>query len=368
MDEVQVELDSMEGLFECGRCGTAKREDTSSSVEGGNNGSEVWCADCVDYYTFFCDSCQEHYNSRTVVGHNVSSRRDNELWCENCTEYHAGWCEVCDHYEHIDQMCEPEDEVELFSYNYKPRVRHILALGEDSSVRTYGIELEMEPSHNEGERKFLVNALEAAFGSDFYCKQDGSLDDGVEMVSHPHSLQKWYDLSNELQTVLRESAEQGMRAWTKSNCGLHIHVGWDHFTKSHAMRFTLLFARNEAKWVKAANRRSTYADFKAIQGGVAMKVKNPGWAHHFDAVNLNGNGGTTIEVRIWRPSMAVGRILGSIELVDAAYEYTRDMTAHDAISGGLDFDSFVEFVEDSGKWPNAVRIIQNQRFNLNKGE
>ena len=368
MDEVQVGLNPTEGLFDCERCETAQVEETSSTVQNGHTGREVWCADCVAYHSFFCESCEENYSSRNVLSHDVSSRITDEIWCSDCVDEGAGWCEECDHYENIDNMCDPEEEVELFNYNHKPRVRHILAEGEDSSVRTYGIELEMEPTRNQGERKFLVNAVEAAFGSDFYCKHDGSLTNGVEMVSHPHSLKQWYNLSDELQTVLRESADQGMRAWTQSQCGLHIHVGWNHFTKSHAMRFTLLFARNEEQWVKAANRRSNYANFGAIQGGVAMKVKNPGWAGHFDAVNLGGNGGKTIEVRIWRPSMAVGRILGSIELIDAAYEYTRDMTAHDAISGGLDFDSFVDFVEGIGKWPNAVRIIQNQRFNLNKGE
>jgi hypothetical protein len=225
----------------------------------------------------------------------------------------------------------------------------------------------MEPTRNNGERKFLVETIEDTFGNDFYCKEDGSLTQGVELVSHPHSLKQWYNLSDELQNVLRDSAEQGLRAWTQSQCGLHIHIGWDHFSPSHAMRFTLLFARNETKWVEVANRRSRYANFNGIQGGVAMKVKNHDWANHFDAVNLGGNGGKTIEVRIWRPSMAVGRILGSIELVDASYEYTRNMTAHDAINGGLDFANFAEFVESEGNWPNAVRIIKNQRFNLKKG-
>jgi hypothetical protein len=370
MDKVQVGLNPTEGLFDCQRCETAQVEETSSIVRGRPNGREIWCADCVNAYAFYCDSCVEHYSRRNVGSHNVETTNEpsDETWCDNCVNDGATWCETCDIYEPIDDVCRSEEQVQLFAYNHKPRVRHIIAEGEDSSVRTYGIELEMEPSHNHRERKFVVEALEEAFGDDFYCKEDGSLTNGVEMVSHPHSLKQWYNLSDELQTVLRESAEQGMRAWTQSHCGLHVHVGWNHFTKSHAMRFTLLFARNEAKWVKAANRSSRYANFTGIQGGVAMKVKDTNWANHFDAVNLNGNGGKTIEVRIWRPSMAVGRILGSIELVDAAFEYTRNMTAHDAITGGLDFDSFVDFVTNSNKWPNAVRIIQNQRFNLKKGE
>jgi len=359
-------LDPMEGLIKCAKCDLAQLQEGSSSVTGYYGDNALWCGICIENRAQFCDACEEYFDS-SVEFNNV----ENQELCRSCTSDCAHWCSACDMYEFDSTTC-PNAGPELHNYSYKPRT--VFYVGENESLmgafrpRCYGIELEMENVTTRSDMRDALGVAESELGNAFYAKEDGSLLSGMELVSHPRSLASWNALAPELQDVLRQMSSLGMRAWTQSRCGLHIHVGWEHFTPSHAMRFALLFARNETEWVNCANRTSGYANFRALQAGLAMKVKNTDWAGHTDAINLGSNGGKTIEVRIFRPSLAVGRILGSIELVDSAVEYTKNMTAHEALNGGLDFENYAEFVKSSDLYPNAVRIINNQKFNLNQGE
>ena len=56
-----------------------------------------------------------------------------------------------------------------------------------------------------------------------YCKHDGSLDDGFEIVTHPMSLE--YQLHEmPWDEVLREAIAQGYLSHQAGTCGLHVHV------------------------------------------------------------------------------------------------------------------------------------------------
>ena len=201
---------------------------------------------------------------------------------------------------------------------------------------------------------------------EFYLKADGSLYTGMELVSHPRSLEAWREIAPDLSDMFGALSKTGMRAWSQSRAGLHIHVGRDNFTNSHLMRFLMLFARNEHMWVDTANRRSSYANFQPIQSGNAMRAKDSRYGSHSDAVNVSANNGATVEVHIFRPSLAINRVIGSIELVHASVEYTRSMTSHDAVNGGLAFSAFAEFVHDNN-YPMAQAILNRQRFTLENG-
>jgi len=85
-------------------------------------------------------------------------------------------------------------------------------------------------------------------------------------------------------------------------------------------------------------------------------------------VNTGANGGQTFEVRIFRPSLSINRVIGSIELVDAAVAYTRNMTAYDAIHGALAYDEFKKFVMSSDQWPLAQDIMRGLRFGMELGK
>ncbi len=75
--------------------------------------------------------------------------------------------------------------------------------------------------------------LEAANISDehIYIKSDGSLDDGMEIVSHPMTL----DFHKQFcwKEIMRKAISLGYRSHQTGTCGLHIHVNRDSLGEDH---------------------------------------------------------------------------------------------------------------------------------------
>lgn len=204
-----------------------------------------------------------------------------------------------------------------------------------------------------------------------YCKEDGSISDGFEIVSHPMSLLHWqnhFDWS-----WAKKLADNGMVAWNDSTCGLHIHVSktaWE--SKPHFARWWMLMFGNSDAWVQLAGRHSTsYASWRNEGEGTSARrayaVKDPDvtrriraslplvppratyeesieidrrrrqiMATHtnkaaleaanqdggrYSAINLHNE--HTVELRFWRPSLKYTTVLASIEATAASVEYAR---------------------------------------------
>ncbi|MCU6720217.1 amidoligase family protein [Porcipelethomonas ammoniilytica] len=60
-----------------------------------------------------------------------------------------------------------------------------------------------------------------------YIKSDGSLDYGMELVSHSCSLE-YYRQGMNWQKLMRKAAELGYRSHNTKTCGLHVHILEEH--------------------------------------------------------------------------------------------------------------------------------------------
>ncbi len=289
--------------------------------------AQVTSHDNGGYFSLACPACRAAYRAVTGYDHEGTACE-----CEGCLESQAS-------------------DAGIESYGYKPTPRF-----RGSGSVFYGFELETESETRAVETARAVQSSEIA--DMFYCKEDGSLDcSGVEIVSHPASLAWWRDRADALGDMLESVAISGARAWDRPHCGLHVHVSRAGFgSSSHLARFVWLMNRNEIDVRRVARRSSSYAQFCA--GGFTLKAK--GWGGHFDAVNTTN--ADTVEVRVFRPSLRVGRVLASIELVDAMRIYTEGLTAHDVALGALDWGAFESYVSESGAWPLASRLLAGGRF------
>ena len=76
--------------------------------------------------------------------------------------------------------------------------------------------------------------LDIAHSNDqhIYIKSDGSLDDGMEIVSHPMSLN--YHQNFCWQEIMSKAVALGYRSHQTSTCGLHIHVNRTAFGMNQA--------------------------------------------------------------------------------------------------------------------------------------
>jgi hypothetical protein len=331
------------------------------------------CDGCADGYGDLmtcaeCDSLVSQYDTVTPADH-------GEAMCEYCYEVgtNAGYCEGCDQYFYYDP-CEEcgSDSDHLHDYSYRPRpVFH------GTGPTFFGVELEMEAegSMSPGEGRDLI--AHHFDENRFYVKHDGSLNNGLEMVSMPMSLDAWREMMPDLRRCYADLVAGGFRGWRTGTAGLHVHVSDAAFhnkrgetNEAHLWRFLRLYYTNATAWQRFAGRSgSAWAQFdvSAVHRGEKAPIaelvktrKKAGWAGlRYMAWNLTNK--NTYEGRMFRASINADRVLGNIESIHAAIDYTRNLNTKDVHNGALRFDVFAHWLNDGGQYPAASRLLTTSK-------
>ena len=142
---------------------------------------------CFDEYYVRCDDC-----GRIIHRDRAYWDGDDNAYCASCWDEH---CEV------------------IHEYNYTPDL-----MFHGKGLRHFGVELEIDDGGtvNSNAQKLLDIANKDA--ENLYIKTDGSLDEGLELVTHPMTLE--YHL-NEMPwaEVLRKAQSQSFSTWNISSIG-----------------------------------------------------------------------------------------------------------------------------------------------------
>lgn len=295
--------------------------------------SDAWCFDCLrEEGLDLCSNCGDVY--------------DDDYGCTECYDDYSG-------------------HRAIHSYNYKPDPRfgfHPEIDGDLSTARSrvgkvfMGLEIEVEAMRASiGAGIDILKGKLDAFENYFYLKQDGSINNGFEIVTHPATL-----AGHKMQNLdaFKELAELGFRGWRTDTCGIHVHVNRDAFNGvPHQWRWTRMFAHNQREFVILAGRESgQWASFNEMKDKLSWAFKH----HHgrgenrYEAINLcNWN---TFEVRIFKSSLNTARIQMIIELIDATVEYTRHLTIREMADHALEWSRFASWVrsEQAEKYPNLI--------------
>jgi hypothetical protein len=226
-----------------------------------------------------------------------------------------------------------------------------------------GFELEVESGGNS--RRDGAEVVTNALGERIYLKEDGSLSDGFEIVTHPHSLNEYQQ--NFDWSALSQLRRLGFRSWDTSTCGLHVHVSRTAFgivgsrrditkVQAHELRFMKLIYDNNRQISRLAGRTSSYATFDD-KGRLVQKVKH-GHQENGRYAAVNSENSETLEVRVFRGSLKPERVLMALELVQAAVEYTRDLHVS-ASNKALSWMMFTRYVADNAEtYPNLFIAME----------
>jgi hypothetical protein len=199
-----------------------------------------------------------------------------------------------------------------------------------------------------------------------YCKHDGSLDNGFEIVSHPHTLEAYHTEFN--WEFLRALRSNGFVSWNNSNCGIHVHVGLTAFkgntrkeSDMHRIRFAKFIYDNQNQVERISGRReNSYAQFTDRGNVVHKMLTGDQQQGRYEVVNVANS--ETIEVRIFKGSLRLERVLSDIEFVHAVVEFTRNMKVSHK-DKPFSWSRFVKFVvENDTQYPNLSTII-DEAFN-----
>ena len=190
----------------------------------------------------FCKSCLAE---QTILYHECGDRiyrSQNEgtsdiPLCQDCYDDHYTHCERCGRMIHNDAAhyidggdypyCRSCYEIEcdrnIHEYNYKPDP---IFYGEGN--RFFGVELEIDEGGEDDSSAEEVMYVGNRSDEHIYCKYDGSLHDGFEIVTYPMTLEyhmaimPWKDITDKARKL-------GYTSHQAETCGLHIHVNRTSF-------------------------------------------------------------------------------------------------------------------------------------------
>lgn len=341
--------------FTCEECGDVIRYDDAVSV---NNGTVYVCGYCAEnvskYYR--CDCCEEWFTAR-YMGQFYDHEGNNV--CQECVNKEYSTCCVCDELFLRDDLifddrteefycpdCERYNKKAIHDYSYKPEPKYKThehdEFWTDKSIREllFGVELEIDkgddPEETAGE---IIDACE-----DVYCKHDGSLSDGVEIVSHPCTLE--YHIKDlGWDTISDIALSHNFKSHNARTCGLHIHVGrrqlgcdaderretaskiailiWRHWES--VLRFSRR-SNEQLHWAGKPELDSAITQRNAINA-VYNDVYNSG---RYKAVNFSNR--NTIEFRIYNGTLRVPTLYATLQFTSNVCKYAMAHTLEECLA------------------------------------
>ena len=195
-----MEENKTETLY-CSHCGAVIGEDEDYETIDG----EIVCTDCVELHTAICDRCG------AIIWTSESYGDDYTTLCSHCYHNHYTRCSCCDALLHEDDAYHLDgydycsecyhDEVDknrsIHDYGYKPE-----PIFYGDSKRYFGIELEIDGAGKDSDNADEILAIANREQEHVYIKGDGSLDDGMELVTHPMSLE--YHKNYQWEEIMRK--------------------------------------------------------------------------------------------------------------------------------------------------------------------
>ncbi len=313
-----------EKQFTCSVCGATLTEETMREFDG-----EIMCEHCLNERTTICECCNER-----IWRDNAESDGYITI-CYHCYENSYHYCCECGRLIHSDDTyyedCSDEpyceacydklDNQAIKPYDYKPE-----PIFYGSGDLFYGVELEIDRGGEIASNADKLLEIANSNSEHLYCKHDGSLDDGFEMVSHPASL--YYHISGiDWLKIFNCAVAMGYRSHNTSTCGLHIHVSRSafgstveeqeiviarivHFVEKHWWEIVKFSRRTEQNLNHWAAR---YATISAEVQDTYKKAKSKGLGRYV-AVNLENY--YTIEFRLFRGTLKYKTFLATLQLVD----------------------------------------------------
>lgn len=336
------------------------------------DGTESTCQNCRSGMdTFRCDRCACTYNADEFESREV---RGYGSICERCEEHlNINDCINCGDsfergnlYETSDGLCcgdcrRSSDGAYIHNYSFKPKTRFIMSEAEKASNKKpelfFGLELEVEKS---GSVQIDTIANKIQQKGILYFKNDGSLNHGFEIVSHPMS----YDFIIEQKdkmflNILNTLIESKYRSYDTSTCGMHIHLSKKAFGTWQLYRFIKFFMENKQFVTAISQRKLENLDrWAAIESEPDSSIiykakKKSGNSKRYVAINLQNE--HTVELRIFRGTLNIHSFTKNIEFCYALFNFTRDVN-------DTSIEAFKKYINQSNEYSVLKKFIKTKNL------
>lgn len=238
-------------------------------------------------------------------------------------------CADCGYFFNLDvEGCYVEDSDCFYCDDCKPAYNHIRAYHDYEVVNnsqtndTFGIELEVEfPTYEHAED--CAEEVYDTLGESFIMAEDGSLNNGVEFISHVWDFKDINSFYLRIQTLTDIIKEYGGVCHDSSNSGLHVHIG----LKSNCSVDKLEAFVYEHKHLFAclSGRLPTQGTFEYA------RPYNNGRYSFINETSM------TVEFRLWNSTLEPLTIVERVALSYYLYNFTSDDYSDGYVLKELDF-------------------------------
>ena len=313
-----------EEIYICPICGKVYTADEGECFDGTS-----MCSECFEHQTVLCRCCGERIWREDAVDYDL---------CQGCYEDEHVRCSDCGMVIHADDACYTDDDfvrdypycsdcysqhnnAAIHEYCYKPEP---IFYGSDK--RYYGVELEMDEGGNDEDSAEYLLRIANRHGEHMYIKNDSSINDGFECVSHPMTLD--YHLNHmPWEDVLQEAITLDYRSHQAETCGLHVHINrnglGDTYEEQECTIAKILYFYekfwNEIIRFSRRTERQINQWAKRYGGGLinpkeTLKHAKSSYTGRYMAVNLENV--NTIEMRIFRGTLKYSTFAATLQFVD----------------------------------------------------
>lgn len=367
-------IEEIENPVVCARCGCTIPENESFRC-----GEDVLCDDCASEHTALCDDCGERFYIDDDRGDETrficpSCYDNNWTHCERCgalirssesytmSRGEYADCDLCGDCHDIEM-----DKIErvIHDYYYKPE-----PIFYGSGPLYMGVELEVDGAGEDHGNAGDVMEVFNANGEYAYCKHDGSLNDGFEIVTHPMSL-AFHKNNAPWADVVDKCRKLGYTSHNVGTCGLHVHVsrdafGNDDYTQDAAIsRVLYFFEKNWEELLKFSRRTQYQLDRWAARYGyehdpmdILDKAKGAG---RYTAVNLENT--NTVEFRMFRGTLKYNTIIATMELLNIVCGLAVNLSTDEIRA--MSWTDFVDGI-DRDENPELIQYLKERRLYVNE--
>lgn len=334
----------------CDICGDIEHIDDTHYVN-----DRIICDYCLDRNYYTCECCGEY------VERNMAYETRGGYICEGCYDRNYVTCNGCGDVIHIDDAiyrdcdseyycedCYPDDSV-INDYYHKPAP---CFYGSDSDLYM-GIELEIDGAGEDSNN--AQNILDIDGADRIYCKHDGSLEKGFEIVSHPCTLDYHINEMN-WSEIMQEAVTMGYTSHNAGTCGLHIHVSrvalGDSYSKQDETIANILYFIEKywSKFLTFSRRTSDQLDRWARRYGICdnekpadILKKAKGQYNRYVAVNLQN--AHTIEFRFFRGTLKCTTFIATLQMVQHLCDMCTFLTPEDIEK--ISWNEFITSIENA---------------------
>lgn len=342
----------------CEECGQVLSEEHKPQFFDG----KFYCKECLDEITAVCNDCGNRFLLEEIIENEYGTYclrcDENYTTCDYCGDrisiynsYHVGSHIYC-----YDCYC---DNRAINSYDYKPEP---IFYGTDNFYM--GVELEIDRGGEDDDNAERLLDIMNGSRRKIYCKHDGSLNDGFEVVSHPATLEEHKTTFN-WEALMEEALDMGYKSHDVSTCGLHIHVNRNGFGNSIEEReknIAKVVYFVEKHWVKLkqfSRRTDRQLEDWASRYGVESTVrktyeKAKGNGRRYVAVNLLPT--NTIEFRFFRGTLNYNTFIATLQMVHKICTFAMNHKNKD-----IERTSWSNFIKDFTE-PELIQYLKERNI------